>query len=210
MNTIRLSGLYAITDAGLMPDREALLSGVQAAILGGAALIQYRDKSADADRRLAEASALNSLCRKLGVLFIVNDDVALAAESGAHGVHLGQADGSILEARLWLGNEAIIGATCHASLELAERATLEGASYLAFGRFFDSQTKPGAPAATPELLHAARRFGLPRVAIGGVTPDNGATLLAAGADMLAAVHGVFGQAHVMAAAQAYAHLFEAQ
>lgn len=203
-----MKGLYAITDAGLLPTTEALLAGVQAAVLGGAAVVQYRDKSGDAERRREQATALNSLCRKLGALFVVNDDVELAALSGAHGVHLGTGDGSVLEARLWLGTDAVVGATCHASLELAERAALEGASYLAFGRFFDSATKPGAPAASPEVLRAARRFGLPLVAIGGVTPDNGGQLLAAGADMLAAVHGVFGQADIHAAAERYSRLFE--
>lgn len=203
-----LRGLYAITDAGLMPDRERLLASVQQAILGGARLIQYRDKSNDGERRLDEATALASLCRKLGARFIVNDDVRLAAESGADGVHLGQTDGDVLEARLWLGTDAIIGATCHASLELAEKATLAGASYLAFGRFFASRSKPGASGAPIPVLTEARRFGLPLVAIGGVTPENGGQLLAAGADMLAAIHGVFGADDVLAAASRYAALFD--
>lgn len=202
-----MRGLYAITDSELLPTTEALLAGVQAAILGGAALIQYRDKSRDAARRLEQASALAALCRKLGARLIVNDDVRLAAESGADGVHLGLDDGSVLEARLWLGTEALIGATCHASLDLAERAVLEGASYLAFGRFFDSTTKPGAPPASVSVLTEARRYRLPLVAIGGVTPDNGASLIHAGAAMLAAVHGVFGQTDIAAAAARYARLF---
>lgn len=203
----RLRGLYAITDSTLLPDTERLLAGVQAAILGGAALIQYRDKSTDTQKRLEQASALAALCRKLDCLFIVNDDIELAARAGADGVHLGQGDGDVLEARLWLGTDAVIGATCHSSLALAERATLEGASYLAFGRFFSSQTKPGAPSADPAILQQAERFGLPRVAIGGITPENGADLLNAGATMLAAVQGVFGDASIINAARRYAALF---
>ena len=207
MTRLSLRGLYALTDSALLPDTERLLAGVQSAVLGGEAVIQYREKSHDDGLRLEQATALAGLCRKLDAVFLVNDDIRLAAESGADGVHLGQDDGSVFEARLWLGTDAIIGATCHARLELAERARDEGASYLAFGRFFDSRTKPGAPGAGPEILTEARRFGLPLVAIGGVTPDNGAQLIRAGADMLAAVHGVFGQDDVMAAAERYANLF---
>lgn len=187
----RLHGLYAITDSQLLAG-ERLLPWVDAALAGGARLLQYRDKSADPLLRLEQASALKSLCDYYGASLIINDDLPLARELGV-GLHLGRDDGCLREARQALGADAIIGATCHASLDFAEQAVAAGASYIAFGRFFQSVTKPGVPAATPVLLETARqRFSLPRVAIGGVTLHNGAQLIGAGADCLAVVHGLFG------------------
>ena len=149
-----LRGLYAITDSQLLAEGR-LLPYVEAALKGGARLLQYRDKSDDQARRLREASALAELCARHGAELIINDDAELAARLGVS-VHLGQTDGSLAVARALLGRQAIIGATCHAQLELAEQAVAEGASYVAFGRFFNSSTKPGAPAASVELLDQAR------------------------------------------------------
>ena len=133
-----------------------------------------------------------TLCRKHGCELIINDDLALAAELGV-GLHLGQEDGSLREARQQLGPNALIGAPCHASLQLAEQALEDGACHIAFGRFFTSQTKPGGPSADVPLLRAARaRFSVPIVAIGGITLDNAAPLLDAGADYLAVINGLFG------------------
>ena len=129
-----LRGLYAITDSQLLADGR-LLPYVEAALKGGARLLQYRDKSDDQARRLREASVLAELCARHGAELIINDDAELAARLGV-GLHLGQADGSLAAARALLGRKAIIGATCHASLALAEQAAREGASYIAFGRFF--------------------------------------------------------------------------
>lgn len=186
----KLRGLYAITDSQLLADGK-LLPYVEAALKGGARLLQYRDKSADNARRLREASQLAELCARHGAELIINDDAELAAKLGV-GLHLGQSDGSLAAARALLGRKALIGATCHARLDLAEQAADEGASYIAFGRFFNSQTKPGAPAATPELLAEARqRFGLPIVAIGGVDLSNGQQLIQHGADLLAVIHSLF-------------------
>ena len=147
---MKLRGLYAITDSQLLTDGK-LLPYVEAALEGGARLLQYRDKSDDDARRLREAEALRGLCERYGATLIINDDAELAARLGV-GVHLGQTDGSLSAARALLGRQAIVGATCHAQLELAEQAVREGANYIAFGRFFQSNTKPGAPAATLELL----------------------------------------------------------
>lgn len=184
-------GLYAITDSALLADGK-LLPYVEAALIGGARWLQYRDKSRDAGKRLAEASQLAELCRAHDCQLLINDDLALAVQLGV-GLHLGQEDGSLREARQQLGPDALIGGTCHASLQLAERALEDGASYIAFGRFFNSVTKPGAPAATPELLRAARQqFAVPIVAIGGITLNNASTLLDAGADYLAVINGLFG------------------
>ncbi|CAD5379833.1 Thiamine-phosphate synthase [Pseudomonas sp. OF001] len=204
-----LRGLYAITDSQLLADGR-LLPYVEAALRGGARLLQYRDKSGDAARRLREAEALAELCLRHGARLIINDDLELATRLGV-GLHLGQEDGSLSAARALLGREALIGATCHARLELAEQARRDGASYLAFGRFFNSQTKPGAPAATPELLDEARtRFRLPLVAIGGVTLDNAPELIARGASLVAVIHALFAApnaAEVERRAHAFSQLF---
>jgi len=206
---VTLRGLYAITDSQLLPG-ERLPQWVDAALAGGARLLQYRDKSTDVALRREQAQRLKTLCDYYGAALIINDDLALAAELGV-GLHLGRDDGSLREARQQLGRNAIIGATCHASLEFAEQSAADGASYLAFGRFFQSVTKPGAPAATPVLLEQARkRYSLPLVAIGGVTLHNAPQLISAGADMLAVVHGLFGTdsaAEVERRARGFSELF---
>lgn len=185
-----LRGLYAITDSQLLAGR--FLSHVEAALEGGVCLLQYRDKTDDAARRLREAQALQQLCERYGTQLIINDDAELARHLGV-GVHLGQTDGPLTPARALLGSAAIIGSTCHASLDLAAQAAREGASYVAFGRFFTSSTKPGAPAADVRLLAQARaQVNLPIAAIGGVTLDNAAALVHHGADLLAVIHGLFG------------------
>ncbi|WP_336332875.1 thiamine phosphate synthase [Pseudomonas putida] len=187
---MKLRGLYAITDSQLLAGR--FLSHVEAALEGGVCLLQYRDKSDDAARRLREAEGLLKLCERYGTQLLINDDAELAARLGV-GVHLGQTDGPLTPARALLGRQAIIGSTCHASLELAAQAASEGASYVAFGRFFNSVTKPGAPAANVELLEQARaQVKLPIAVIGGITLDNAAPLVAHGADLLAVIHGLFG------------------
>lgn len=185
-----LRGLYAITDRQLLTGR--FLSHVEAALEGGVCLLQYRDKGDDAARRLREAEALMHLCERYSTQLVINDDAELAARLGV-GVHLGQTDGPLTPARALLGRSAIIGSTCHASLELADQAAEQGASYVAFGRFFNSVTKPGAPAAGLELLAQARtQVKLPIAVIGGITLDNAAPLVAHGADLLAVIHGLFG------------------
>ena len=201
----RLQGLYAITDGARLP---ALAIAVASAIRGGARLIQYREKSTDRDRRLREARALLELCRGHGVPLIVNDDVELAGEIGAGGVHLGKDDGRIADARVRLGPRAVIGVSCYDSLERAVQAAHDGADYVAFGSFFGSVSKPAAVRAPLTLLPEARRkLNIPLCAIGGITPQNGAELVAAGADVLAAINGVFAAGDVEAAARAYSELF---
>ncbi|TWI54259.1 thiamine-phosphate pyrophosphorylase [Pseudomonas duriflava] len=185
-----LRGLYAITDSTLLADGK-LVSYVEAALKGGARLIQYRDKSTDTARRWDEAQALAELCTRYDADLIINDDLELAMRLSV-GVHLGQEDGSLAAARVRLGTRALLGGTCHARLDLAERAVAEGADYVAFGRFFTSQTKPGAPAATPELLEEAHRhLNVPICAIGGVTLDNAPDLIARGAHLVAVIHALF-------------------
>ncbi len=207
INASRIIGLYAIADTQYLDDAH-LLPAVSESIAGGARIVQYRDKKHGAADRARQAGELASLCRKLGTLFIVNDDVELAKQVQAVGVHLGREDASLAQARALLGLQAIIGVSCYNDLARAVKAQAEGADYVAFGSFFPSRTKPQAVRAGLELLCAAKqKLHVPVVAIGGITPENGAHLLAAGADALAVIEGVFGQADVRAAAERYARLF---
>lgn len=185
------TGLYAITDSRLTP-AATLIASVEAAIRGGTVMIQYREKSAPMAERLAQARNLQSVCAAANIPLLINDDVELAKRVGAAGVHLGQTDGSASEARRLLGDNAIIGITCHADLALAKAAKEGGADYLAFGRFFTSSTKPEASAAAIDILATAKKFNRPVTAIGGITTDNGERLIRAGADILAVVGGLFG------------------
>lgn len=201
-------GLYAITDSRLIPPGR-MIEQVSLAIDGGAVLIQYREKHLPREERGRVARALATLCRERDIPLIIDDDIELAATCGAAGVHLGRDDAPLSRARRRLGRRAIIGVSCYDRLERAHTAAGMDASYVAFGRFFPSNTKPGAVPASPALLVQARReINLPIVAIGGITPENGAELLHAGADLLAVIHGVFGQPDIRAAAQAYAALFD--
>jgi len=206
MSEYSLRGLYAIADTGLLP-ADSLLEQARAVLQGGARILQYRDKRSPYARQRQQAAALSRLCHEFDCLFIVNDDADLAAAVQADGVHLGRDDCGIAPARARLGHQAIIGLSCYNSLERAILAEQQGADYVAFGRFFPSRTKPEALQAQPELLQQARKaLNIPIVAIGGITPDNGALLLRSGADMLAAIHGLFGQPNPTVAARAYGEL----
>lgn len=203
-----LRGLYAITPDALVREPDRLLAAVSAAIRGGARLIQYRDKHNAPGARLALARALVRACHAADARLIVNDDAELAFAAGADGVHLGSSDGSLAAAREHLGPRALIGATCGNSLPRARTALSAGADYVAFGRFFSSTTKPDAPPADLQTLTLAKReLGAVICAIGGITPANAAALITAGADLIAAVDGVFGAADIEAAARAYGVLW---
>jgi len=202
-----LRGLYVLTRPFTGGER-ALLEAVEQTLEGGARLVQYRDKGAGASRRRREAAALAELCGAYGVPVIVNDDPVLAAAVGAGGVHLGRDDAPIREARELLGPSAIIGASCYDRLERARQAARAGADYLAFGSFHPSPTKPGAVHADTTLLGAASGLGPALCAIGGITPENGAGLVAAGADLLAVISGVFDAGEPRLAASRYAALFD--
>lgn len=197
-------GLYLLTPDDA--DTGRLLARV-AAVLGPASLLQYRNKPASRALRIEQARALLPLCRQAGVPLLINDDVDVAAHIGADGVHLGEHDGALAQARQALGDAAIIGASCYGDLARARAAAALGADYVAFGAFHPSTTKPGARRAEPALLRAAAPLGLPRVAIGGITPDNAPALLQAGADLLAVVSGVFDAPDPAAAALAYRACF---
>ncbi len=208
--TLPARGLYVITDARLLPDRTTMVSAVDAAIRGGARVVQFRDKSDDQDRRRRQAAAVLDCCRGHGVPMIVNDDVELALAIGADGVHVGAEDAAPAAARRRLGAGAIVGASCYGSVERAVEAVAGGADYVAFGSFHASPTKPESATVPVDVLTAARaRLHCPLVAIGGITADNGGALLAAGADMLAVVSAVFAcHDDVEGAARRFAGLFE--
>lgn len=203
-----MRGLYAITSEAICADSGALLAAVEEALAGGAKLLQYRDKWNSADVRARNAHALLGLCHEHRALFIINDDVELALSCGADGVHVGNTDASLATARALLGAQAVIGVSCAGSMERALAAQTGGASYVAFGRFFDSRTKPNAPGAELSLLNRARsQLQIPICAIGGVTPLNAGDLIARGADLIAAVDGVFGAVDIEAESRRYAQLF---
>lgn len=184
-------GVYAITDPALLQG-DLLYERVEAALQAGLSLLQYRNKSASAEQQLHEARHLLTLCRSYDTPLLINDDPALCLAVGANGVHLGQSDTTLKQARALLGKDAIIGITCHSDLDRALRAETEGATYVAFGRFHPSSTKPHAPHADAGILPTAKaRLGVPIVAIGGINADNGSPLVAAGADMLAVIHYLF-------------------
>ena len=202
-----LRGVYAITDENLLAG-PALFSAVEEALDAGLALLQYRNKSADRQSKCAEATQLLHLCQRYNTPLLINDDVELCREIGAAGVHLGQADTKLVEARQRLGEQAIIGITCHSDLSLALRAQAAGADYVAFGRFFPSHTKPNAPQASTQVLQQAKaQLAIPIVAIGGINAENGQALVTAGADMLAVIHTLFASADVEAEAKALNALF---
>lgn len=205
---MQLRGLYAITDNTLIPAHR-FIETVEQAIAGGARIIQYRDKSDNKMLQAEQAYALSKLCRKKNVLFLINDDVALAKHVGANGVHLGNKDTPMCIARALLGENVVVGISCYNQLSLAQRAVSVGAAYVAFGSFFQSSTKPEAVLADPNLLREAKKtIQKPIVAIGGITPENGQDLISAGADCLAVVSGLFAQPDVTAAARRYTKLFQ--
>ncbi|MDO8842811.1 thiamine phosphate synthase [Methylicorpusculum sp.] len=198
-------GLYAITQTE-HKSAETVIQEVAAAIRGGAVIVQYRDKQpTDA---LALGHALLALCRSHKVPMIINDSIDLAAQLDADGVHLGREDGLIAKARERLGDTAIIGVSCYNDLARAKAAEQEGANYVAFGRFFPSNSKPlAAPAELATLRLAKQQLALPIVAIGGILPENGRQLVAAGADFLAVIGGLFDHEPEQAA-RTYQALFE--
>jgi thiamine-phosphate pyrophosphorylase len=199
-------GLYALTPDE--PDTGALVAAVRAALAGGAAAVQYRNKAADAALRRAQAAVLAALCREAGVPLIVNDDVALALEVDAAGAHLGRDDGDLAAARERLGPGKLLGASCYDRLDRAVRAVAAGADYVAFGSVFASPTKPAAARAPLALFAAARqRLGVPLVAIGGITLENARAAIEAGADALAVISALFAADDIAARARAFTALF---
>ena len=201
--TLAPGGLYAITN-GPRPD---LLDVVAQALAGGPRLLQYLDEEPGDARRRAETAAIASLCRQHAVPLIIHEDVALAQAVGADGVHLAHSVDAIRAARECLGPAAIIGVACRDSLADARSAAQAGASYVSFGAMYPSPTRPQATIAPVDLLRQSAALGVARVAIGGITPDNAALLIEAGADYVASISSLFAAPDVRGAAQRFARLF---
>jgi thiamine-phosphate pyrophosphorylase len=206
----RLRGLYVITPEN--PQAAGWMARIDAALSGGARILQYRDKSGNAARQRGMVLALRALTREHGALFIVNDSVPLALAADADGVHLGGGDGDLFAAREALGENRLLGASCYGDLGRARAAVRAGADYVAFGAVFASPTKPGAAHADLALFKRCRdELGVPACAIGGITLDKAASVVAAGADMLAVISDVFGTgdaAAVKERVRVYQTLFE--
>lgn len=202
-----IKGLYAITPD--TRDTAMLLDQVGQALAGGAGVLQYRNKSDDVALRHEQASELLMLCRKARVPFIINDDVRLATLIDADGVHVGEDDASLKEARINLGPDKIIGVSCYQDLAAARRFESEGADYVAFGSFYPSSTKPEArPCPLHLLTEAKQQLHVPVVAIGGITSDNAPALIAAGADAVAVISALFDAPDISLMATQFASLFQ--
>lgn len=203
---MKLEGLYAVTP-GLAGTTD-LLHRVGQALLGGARLVQYRNKAADGSLRREQSLALLDLCRGHGVPLVINDDLPLAMAIGADGVHLGGEDGDLAAARAALGPARLLGVSCYDDMKRAREAKHIGADYIAFGSFFASPTKPGAVRAPLNLPAAAKaELGLPVCAIGGITLQNAPQLIAAGVDLLAIITDLFEAPDIQARAASYTQLF---
>lgn len=207
MSSDKLKGLYIITDPKLIPaGKEALRSAVEEALIGGARIVQYRNKTAPYDQQLAEAKQLRSVTREYGASFLINDSAELCLACDADGIHIGQSDGAIETIRQKLGAK-ILGVTCHNSLELASQAIDQGADYCAFGAMFPSPTKPSAKPCSLATLQEASKLPVPICAIGGINTENALQVRHHGATMLAVISGVFGQPSIRASARAFASLY---
>ncbi len=203
---MKLKGLYAVTPD--LADTAELLRRVEQALLGGVRLVQYRNKPAGAALRQAQSMVLLDLCRGFGVPLILNDDLRLALDIGADGVHIGREDGDLAATRAALGPGKLLGVSCYDDMERAREAKHIGADYIAFGSFFASPTKPAAVRAPLTLPAAAKAdLGLPVCAIGGITLQNAPQLIAAGADLLAVITDLFEAPGIRARAAAYTSLF---
>lgn len=206
-------GLYGVTPE--WDDTNRLMAAVEAAATGGMVALQWRRKTLASDHHLPQALALAALCKRLGVLFIVNDDWRLATTIDADGVHLGREDGSLREARQALGEGKIVGCSCYNDLAMAELALSADVDYIAFGAMYPSSIKPQAVSATLDDIRQARSLVDARatnrraavVAIGGLSADNAAPVIQAGADSIALISSLFNSTDIHAAAARCRALF---
>lgn len=203
----KLRGLYAITPE--CADGKRLLADIEAALSGGCRIIQYRDKQSAMPEQVARARALRELTRRFGARLLINDDIALAHLIDADGVHLGKDDGSLAFARAILGPDKILGASCYADFAAAQAAEKAGVDYVAFGAVYSSPTKPDAATAPVDLFFRAKNaLTVPTCAIGGITLENAAPLITAGADLLAVITDLFNAPDIALRAANYQRLFE--
>ncbi len=203
----KIAGLYAITPD--LVETDLLCEMVEASILGGARVVQYRNKVADQKLRIKQSLALLEVCRKHGIPLIINDHVTLCLEINADGVHIGGDDGNIAAIKNMIGEDKILGVSCYGEFARAEAAEKAGADYVAFGACFPSSTKPNAPGAELDLFTQAKKLNLPSVAIGGITLENAASVVKAGADAIAVIGELFKQENdkIRATAQQFSSIF---
>lgn len=204
----KLTGLYVITDAHLMP-RDRFVDMVEAAVQNGATMVQLREKDTPRDEVVRLGREVLAVTRRYNALLIVNDDPSVAREIGADGVHVGREDPPVEETRAMVGDDVIIGVSCYGEVDTAVAAEQAGADYVAFGSPFPSPTKRGKGSTPIGIFQAAKqRVSLPIFAIGGIHIGNAQQLIDAGADGVAVVSGVFGAPDVAAAARELAQLFK--
>lgn len=190
-SSLQVPSIYAITDDKLLVG-DKLFDAAEQALSAGISMLQYRSKLTSEDEKRSNAAVLATLCDKYQVPLIINDDVELCRRVNAAGVHLSLQDRQMRTARNRLGSDAIIGISCHASVEDAISAENFGVDYVAFGQFFPSSTNPDASLAELQLLTEAKSaVNIPIVAIGGINAQNGADIFEAGADILAVIEGIF-------------------
>lgn len=201
-----MKGLYLVTPD--WDDTQKLLDVTEAGLRGGAALVQYRHKTADAQLRKEQAAALQALCRSYDRPFIVNDFIELCMELDADGVHVGGTDAAVAQVRAAVGPAKIVGASCYGSMDLAREAWRAGASYVAFGGFYPSRVKKYEVSTSPGIVAQAKaEVPLPNVVIGGMTHENSVPLVVQGADMVAAISSVYMADDPEMAARRFADLF---
>lgn len=201
-----MKGLYLVTPD--WDDTERLVTISEQGIRGGAGLLQYRHKTADAALRLEQATALLKLCRRFTVPLIINDHLDLCIAIDADGVHVGGTDASVASMRAHLGPSKIVGASCYGDLQLARDAQASGASYLAFGGFYPSRVKKYAVTTSPDIITTAlAEFTVPLCVIGGMTPMNSRALIDRGAHMVAAISSVYSAEEPQLAASEFANMF---
>jgi len=202
-----IKGLYAVTPDE--PDTDVLLAKVEAALLGGINILQYRNKQANHKLLTQQAQAILPLCRQYNVPLIINDSVKLCLTLDADGVHIGAKDGNLSEVRTRLGPNKILGASCYNRFDLALTAQQAGADYVAFGACFASTTKPNAPIASLDLFKLAQaQLHIPTVAIGGITLTNVLQAIDAGASAIAVINAIFNSSDVKLSTQQFAQLFD--
>jgi len=201
-----LKGLYLVTPD--WDDTDKLVAVSEAGLKGGAALLQYRHKTAGEALRREQAAALLALCRRYGKPFIINDYPQLCVELDADGVHVGGTDAAVAAVREQVGPDRIVGASCYGSLEMAQAAQEAGADYVAFGGFYPSRIKKYEVSTPVDIVtRAGRLVTVPNVVIGGMTRENAVPLIAAGADMVAVISSVYFADDPEGAARALTRLF---
>lgn len=203
-----MKGLYIVTPD--WDDTAKMIDVTEKALKGGAEIVQYRHKTAGPELRLEQASALQKLCRRYGKPFIINDYVDLCLELDTDGIHVGGADAPVKQVRAAVGPDKIVGASCYGDIELARKATRDGASYVAFGGFYPSRVKK-YPVTTPQRIVSDWKQEMPLMpvcVIGGMNAENATPLVGVGADMVAVVSGVYFQEDPEMAAQEFMALFK--